>query len=70
VGLPGESVKGLDGKESTHLAIQDALNSLGSARPAFAVVIASREFIIGDVLDEVVSHLGQTPIWGFSTLPR
>jgi len=59
--------KGLDGKESTHLAIQDALNSLGSARPAFAVVIASREFIIGDVLDEVVSHLGQTPIWGFST---
>jgi hypothetical protein len=59
--------KGLDGKESTHLAIQDALNSLGSSRPAFAIVIASREFVIGDVLDEVVSHLGQTPIWGFST---
>jgi hypothetical protein len=59
--------KGLDGKESTHLAIQDALNSLGSARPAFAIVIASREFVINDVLNEVVSHLGQTPIWGFST---
>jgi hypothetical protein len=59
--------KGLDGKESTHLAIQDALNNLGSARPAFAIVIASREFVISDVLNEVVSHLGQTPIWGFST---
>ncbi len=59
--------KGLDGKESTHLAIQEALNSLGSARPAFAVVIASREFVIGEVINEVVSHLGQTPIWGFST---
>jgi len=59
--------KGLDGKESTHLAIQDALNNLGSARPSFAIVIASREFIISDVLNEVVSHLGQTPIWGFST---
>ena len=59
--------KGLDGKESTHLAIQDALNNLGSARPAFAIVITSREFVISDVLNEVVSHLGQTPIWGFST---
>ncbi len=59
--------KGLDGKESTHLAIQDALNNLGSARPVFAILIASREFVISDVLNEVVSHLGQTPIWGFST---
>jgi hypothetical protein len=59
--------KGLDGKESTHLAIQEALNNLGSARPAFAIVIASREFVAGEVLNEVVSHLGQTPIWGFST---
>ena len=59
--------KGLDGKESTHLAIQDALNNLGSSRPAFAIVIASRGFVISDVLNEVVSHLGQTPIWGFST---
>jgi hypothetical protein len=59
--------KGLDGKESTHLAIQEALNNLGSARPAFAIVIASCEFVIGEVLNEVVSHLGQTPIWGFST---
>lgn len=59
--------KGLDGKESTHLALQEALNGLGSARPAFAIVIASREFVIGEVLNEVVSHLGQSPIWGFST---
>jgi hypothetical protein len=59
--------KGLDGKESTRLAIQEALNGLGSARPAFAIVITSREFVIGEVLNEVVSHLGQTPIWGFST---
>ncbi len=59
--------KGLDGKKSAHLAIQEALNGLGSAGLYLQSSLPRREFVIGEVLNEVVSHLGQTPIWGFST---
>jgi hypothetical protein len=59
--------KGLDGKEAGQQAIQQALNSLGSARPILAILLVSQEFEVTDVLSGIAGFLGTTPVWGFST---
>jgi len=49
-------------------ATQRALDQLGAARPVLALVFVSQEFNTAEVLTGLVGLLGDTPIWGFSTL--
>jgi hypothetical protein len=49
-------------------ATQQALDALGAARPALALVFVSQEFVVADALSGLASLLGDTPTWGFSTL--
>lgn len=49
-------------------ATQRALNALGPAKPALALVFVSQEFAAGEVTAGIASLLGDTPLWGFTTL--
>jgi hypothetical protein len=60
--------RGIDGREAAMQASQQALDQLGTARPVLALVFVSQEFVVADALSGLVSLLGDTPVWGFSTL--
>lgn len=60
--------RGINGREAAMLATQQALDLLGAARPVLAVVFVSQEFVVADALAGLVALLGDTPMWGFSTL--
>ena len=49
-------------------ATQRALDELGTARPVLALAFVSQEFSTVEVLNGLVGLLGDTPIWGFSTI--
>jgi hypothetical protein len=49
-------------------ATQQALDQLGTARPVLALVFVAQEFNVAEVLNGLLSLLGDTPVWGFSTL--
>jgi hypothetical protein len=59
---------GINGREAAMQATQHALDQLGTARPVLALVFAAQEFAIADILAGLTSLLGDTPLWGFSTL--
>jgi hypothetical protein len=58
---------GITGRVAAVKATQRALDQLGAARPALALVFAAQEFDIQDVLAGLAAPLGETPLWGFST---
>jgi hypothetical protein len=59
--------QGIDGREAARQAAQQALEHLGTARPAAAVVFAAQEYSMTDVFSGLTSLLGGTPLWGMST---
>jgi hypothetical protein len=60
--------RGINGREAAMQATQQALDELGAARPALALVFVSQEFAVAEALTGLASLLGDTPTWGFSTL--
>ncbi|RPJ49793.1 MAG: hypothetical protein EHM21_06295 [Chloroflexi bacterium] len=59
---------GINGRDAAMQATQRALDQIGTARPVLALVFVSQEFNITEVLAGLTSLLGETPLWGFSTL--
>lgn len=59
----------LDGKQAVTYAIHHALNEVQQRDISFALIIGSQDFDVNDVHSNAVSHLGNTPMLGFST-PR
>jgi hypothetical protein len=57
----------LNGREAGLQAIHHALNRLGSAEPAFGIVIASHQYQAREVVSGVSSLMGDTPMIGFSS---
>lgn len=57
----------LNGREAGLQATHHALNSLGSANPGMAFVIASHQYQARDVVNGAASLLGDTPIIGMSS---
>ena len=58
---------GINGQEAAMRATQYALDQLGAARPALALVFAAQEFQMSEVLAGLTALLGETPLWGFGT---
>lgn len=61
------SAQALNGREAGLQATHQALNRMGSASPAFGVVIASHQYQAREVVGGVSGLLGDTPIIGFSS---
>lgn len=59
---------GINGREAALQATQRALDQLGAVRPAFAIALAAQELDLNEVLAGLLGLLGETPLWGFSTL--
>src|SRR5512146_1629278 len=59
---------GINGREAAMQATQRALDQIGTSKPVLALVFVSQEFNITEVLGGLTSLLGETPLWGFSTL--
>lgn len=59
--------RALDGREAALQATHQALNRLGSATPALAIVISSYQYDGQQVVSGVNSLLGNTPVIGFSS---
>ncbi len=66
-GVYGTGV-GINGRDAAMQATQRALDQLGTARPVLALVFVSQEFNMAEVLTTLTGLLGETPLWGFSTL--
>jgi hypothetical protein len=60
--------EGINGRDAAMQATQRALDQLGTARPVLALVFIAQEFNIQEVLAGLTSLLGETPLWGFTTL--
>ena len=61
------NAQALNGREAGLQATHHALNSLGSANPGMAFVIASHQYQARDVVNGAASLLGDTPIIGMSS---
>ncbi|HLA06347.1 MAG TPA: FIST N-terminal domain-containing protein [Anaerolineales bacterium] len=61
------NAQALNGREAGLQATHLALNKLGSANPAFGLVIASHQYQARDVASGVSSLLADTPMIGFSS---
>ena len=61
------SAQALDGREAGLQAAHQALNRIGANTPGFAVVIASHQYQAREVLNGVISLLGDAPVLGFSS---
>ena len=59
---------GINGREAAMQATQRALDELGTARPVLAIAFAAQEFNTVEVLNGLAGLLGDTPLWGFSTI--
>lgn len=59
---------GINGRDAAMQATQRALDQLGTAKPVLALVLVAQEFNTADVLAAIASLLGDTPLWGFSTI--
>lgn len=59
---------GIHGREAALQATQRALDEAGAARPVLALVFFSQEFDYSEVHTGVTGLLGETPLWGFSTI--
>ena len=61
------SAQALDGREAGLQAAHQALNGIGANAPGFAIVIASHQYQSREVLNGVISLLGDTPVLGFAS---
>lgn len=59
---------GINGRDAAMQATQRALDQMGTAKPVLALVFVAQEFNITEVLAGLTSLLGETPLWGFSTI--
>jgi len=59
---------GLDGRDAAMQAARQALDELGTLQPVLALVFAAEEFEPSEVLAGLTSMLGDTPLWGMSTV--
>lgn len=59
---------GINGRDAAMQAAQQALDHLGAVRAVLCLVFAAQEFDLNEVLAGLTSLLGETPLWGFSTL--
>ena len=59
---------GINGRKAAMQATQQALNELGADKPVLALVFVAQEFNINEVLVGLTGLLGDTPLWGFSTI--
>lgn len=59
---------GINGREAAMQATQHALDQIGTGKVVLALAFVSQEFNITEVLAGLTSLLGETPLWGFSTL--
>lgn len=59
---------GVNGRDAAMQAAQHALDQLGTARPVLGMAFISQEFNIAEVHNALAGLLGDTPLWGFSTL--
>jgi hypothetical protein len=62
------AAQGLDGRDAAIKATQMALDQLGALKPVFAIVLAAEEYEPGEVVSGLSGLLGDTPLWGLSTL--
>jgi hypothetical protein len=62
------SAHGLDGRDAAMKATQKALDQLGALKPVLTVAFVAEEFNISEALSGLASLLGDTPLWGFSTV--
>ncbi len=62
------TAQGFDGREAAMKATQGALDQLGALKPVLAIPFVSEEFDTTEVLNGLVSLLGDTPLWGISTV--
>ena len=62
------SAQGLDGREAGAQAARAALDQLGGIPVQFGLVLASSKYRMHSVLNGVASLLGNTPLFGFSTI--
>lgn len=60
--------QGLDGRDAALQATQKALDQLGALRPALALAFAADDYDLSSVLTGLAALLGDTPLWGFSSL--
>ena len=60
--------QGLNGREAAMQATQKALDQLGALRPSLAIALISEEYDIAEVSAGLAGLLGDTPLWGFSTV--
>lgn len=59
---------GINGQEAAMQATQRALDPLGTARPVLALAFVAQEFNISEVLAGLTALLGETPLFGISTI--
>lgn len=62
------AAQGLDGREAAIKATQMALDQLGALKPVLAVVFVAEEFDPAEALGGLAGLLGDTPLWGLSTV--
>jgi hypothetical protein len=62
------TAQGFDGREAAMKATQMALDQLGALKPVLAIPFVSEEFDTPEVLNGLVSLLGDIPLWGISTV--
>jgi len=61
------TAQGLDARQIARRAVQKALDTLGTTRPALCIAFVSAEFSSAEALRGIQSLLGTLPVWGFST---
>lgn len=62
------AAQGLDGRDAAMKATQKALDQLGALRPVLGIAIVSEEFDVQEALLGLSSLVGDTPLWGISTV--
>jgi hypothetical protein len=62
------TAQGLDGREAAIKATQMAFDQLGTLTPVLAMVLSAEEFDATEALGGLVGLLGDTPLWGISTV--
>jgi hypothetical protein len=60
--------RGINGREAAMQATQHALDQLGASRPVLALAFVSQEYNTTEVINGLMGLLGDTPMWGFSTI--
>jgi hypothetical protein len=59
---------GINGREAAMQATQRALDQLGATKASLGLVFVSQELNVAEAQAGVTSLMGETPLWGFSTI--